>query len=305
MPIKISNDLPARKTLTGENIFVMTENRALKQDIRPLKILLLNLMPKKITTETQILRLLSNSPLQTEIELIRTSTHQSKNTPEEHLLAFYKSFNDIKYNKYDGLIITGAPVEHLEFEDVDYWQELSEIMDWSQKNVTSTLHICWAAQAALYHHYGIKKHMLDKKMFGVFRHKVLRKNTKILRGFDDYFYAPHSRHTGINRDDIDGISDLSVLAASPDAGVYIVKSKGGKNFFVTGHPEYDAETLHEEYMRDLDKRDDVEMPVNYYPDNNPKQKPIVSWRSHANLLYTNWLNYYVYQATPYNIHKIK
>ncbi len=305
MPIKISNDLPARKTLTGENIFVMTETRALKQDIRPLKILLLNLMPKKITTETQILRLLSNSPLQTEIELIRTSSHQSKNTPEDHLLSFYKSFDDIKYNKYDGLIITGAPVEHLNFEEVDYWQELCEIMDWSQKNVTSTFHICWAAQAALYHHYGIEKHMLDKKMFGVFRHKVLRKNTKILRGFDDYFYAPHSRHTAIDRQSIADCADLSVLAESPEAGVYIVKSKGGKNFFVTGHSEYDAETLHEEYMRDLGKRSDVEMPINYYPDNDPSKKPVVSWRSHANLLYTNWLNYYVYQATPYNIHKIK
>ncbi len=305
MPIKISNDLPARKTLTGENIFVMTENRALKQDIRPLKILLLNLMPKKITTETQILRLLSNSPLQTEIELIRTSTYQSKNTPEDHLLAFYKSFDDIKYNKYDGLIITGAPVEHLDFEEVDYWQELTEIMDWSQKNVTSTFHICWAAQAALYHHYGVPKHMLDKKMFGVFRHKVLRKNTKILRGFDDYFYVPHSRHTGINKDDIANIPDLSILAESREAGVYVVSSKGGKNFFVTGHSEYDAETLHEEYMRDLGKRDDVELPVNYYPGDDPSQKPIVSWRSHANLLYTNWLNYYVYQTTPYNIHEIK
>lgn len=305
MPIKILNDLPAKKVLTGENIFVMTESRALKQDIRPLKILILNLMPKKITTETQLLRLLSNSPLQTEIELIRTSTHQSRNTPEEHLLAFYKSFNDIKYNKYDGLIITGAPVEHLRFEDVDYWHELQQIMDWSQKNVTSTFHICWAAQAGLYHHYGIPKYDLDKKMFGIFKHKVLRKNTKILRGFDDYFYAPHSRHTGVAKEEITKIPELSVLAESPDAGVYIAASKGGKNFFVTGHSEYDAETLHEEYMRDLEKGLDIDMPVNYYPDNDPKQKPRVTWRAHATLLFTNWLNYYVYQATPYNLHEIK
>ncbi len=305
MPIKILNDLPAKKTLTSENIFVMTEKRALKQDIRPLKILLLNLMPKKITTETQILRLLSNSPLQTEIDLIRTVTYQSKNTPEEHLLAFYKSFDEIKDNKYDGLIITGAPVEHLEFEDVDYWTELTEIMEWSKTNVTSTFHICWAAQAALYYHYGIKKHMLDKKMFGVFKHKVLRKNTKILRGFDDVFYAPHSRHTGMLREDIASVPDLTILAESKEAGIYIVASKDRKNFFVTGHSEYDAETLHEEYIRDLEKGLDIQVPANYYPDDDPKQKPLVTWRSHANLLYTNWLNYYVYQATPYNIEKIK
>jgi len=305
MPIRILNDLPAKKVLTSENIFVMTEKRASKQDIRPLKILMLNLMPKKITTETQILRLLSNTPLQVEVELIRTSTYQSKNTPEEHLLTFYKSFNDIKNNKYDGMIITGAPVEHLEFEEVDYWQELTEIMEWSKKNVTSTFHICWGAQAGLYYHYGIPKYALPKKMFGLFEHKIVRPNTTLLRGYDDTFWAPHSRHTGVRREDIEKVPELSILAESEVAGVYIVKTKGGKQIFVTGHSEYDAKTLHEEYTRDLEKGLDIEMPQNYYTNNNPKKAPRVIWRSHAHLLFSNWLNYFVYQTTPYKLEEIK
>lgn len=305
MPIKILNDLPAKKILTGENIFVMTESRALKQDIRPLKILLLNLMPKKITTETQLLRLLSNSPLQVEVELIRTCTHHSKNTPEEHLLTFYKSFDDIKYNNYDGMIITGAPVEHLEFEQVDYWQELTTIMEWSKTHVTSTFHICWGAQAGLYYHYGIQKYQLPEKMFGIFEHRLVRKNTKLLRGFDDIFMAPHSRHTGIRREDIKQTPTLSIMAESDTAGVYVAASRGGKHIFVTGHSEYDALTLHEEYMRDLGKGLHISVPVNYYPDDDPSKPPRVTWRSHAHLLYSNWLNYFVYQATPYNLHEIK
>ena len=305
MPIKIQNDLPAKKVLTNENIFVMTHARAMKQDIRPLKILILNLMPTKVVTETQLLRMLSNTPLQVEIDLIHTASHESKNTSKEHLLSFYKTFDEVKENKYDGMIITGAPVENMDFEDVDYWPELAEIMDWTIKNVTSTFHICWAAQAALYHHYGVPKYPLDKKMFGIFEHKVVRKNTKLLRGYDEKFLAPHSRHTEVRREDIIKVPELSIQAESDKAGVYIVTTKGGKQIFVTGHAEYDAETLHLEYMRDVDKGLDIEMPYNYYPNNKVTKNPPVTWRAHAHLLYTNWLNYFVYQETPYDISKIK
>ncbi len=305
MPIKIQNDLPAKKVLTNENIFVMTHARAMKQDIRPLKILILNLMPTKVVTETQLLRMLSNTPLQVEIDLIHMASHESKNTSKEHLLSFYKTFDEIKENKYDGMIITGAPVENMKFEEVDYWPELCEIMDWTVKNVTSTFHICWGAQAALYHHFGVPKYQLNKKMFGIFEHKVVRKNTKLLRGYDDTFLAPHSRHTEVRREDIEKVPELSIQAESDMAGVYIVTTKGGKQIFVTGHSEYDAETLHLEYMRDVDKGLDIDMPYNYYPNNKPTKNPPVTWRAHAHLLYTNWLNYFVYQETPYDINKIK
>lgn len=305
MPIKIPNNLPAASVLKSENIFVMPEKRALMQDIRPLKILILNLMPKKISTETQLLRLLSNTPLQIEIELMRVSSHKSKNTSKEHLLTFYKTFDDIKYNKYDGLIITGAPVEQLDFEEVDYWHELCLIMEWSKTNVTSTFHICWAAQAALYYHYGIPKYNLPHKVFGIFEHNVVRKNTKLLRGFNDTFPAPHSRYTGLCKEDIEKAAGISIMAESPEAGVYIMATRGGKQIFVTGHSEYDAETLHEEYIRDVNKGLDISVPKNYYPDDNPANKPKATWRAHAHLLYSNWLNYFVYQSTPYDIHKIK
>lgn len=305
MPIKIPDNLPAQKILTGENIFVMTEKRAMKQDIRPLKIVILNLMPKKITTETQLLRMLSNSPLQVEIELLNTSTHQSKNTSESHMAEFYKTFDQIRDNKYDGMIITGAPVEQMEFEQVDYWDELCSIMEWSKTNVTSTFHICWGAQAALYYHYGVKKYKLDKKMFGVFEHRVLRSNAKLLRGFNDVFYAPHSRHTGTHKEDLEKIPGLFIFAESDEAGVYVAATKGGKQIFVTGHSEYDPETLDEEYKRDVDRGVEIEIPKNYYPGDDPSKKPRSTWRSHAHLLYSNWLNYFVYQTTPYNIEKIK
>lgn len=304
MPITISNELPARKVLQSENIFVMSQRRAASQDIRPLKILILNLMPKKITTETQLLRLLSNTPLQVEIDLVRPSGHQSKNTSEEHLLHFYHTFPDVKQNKYDGMIITGAPVEQIPFEQVDYWDELCEIFEWTKTNVTSTFHICWGAQAAMYYHYGINKFPLDKKLSGIYKHRVARKNSKLLRGYDDEFFAPHSRYTTVKREDVLE-AKLRIYAESEKAGVYIAGSKAGKQFFVTGHSEYDALTLHEEYMRDLDKGLDINMPENYYKDNNPAKAPVVTWRSHAALLFSNWLNYYVYQITPYNMEKIK
>ena len=304
MPINIPNSLPARKQLESENIFVMTEKRALKQDIRPLHLVILNLMPKKIVTETQLLRRLGTSPLQVKIDLMCTSSHQSKNTPEEHLLAFYSTFEQLKENKYDGMIITGAPVEHLEFEQVDYWEELCEIMKWSLTNVTSTLHICWGAQAGLYYHYGIQKYPLKEKLFGVYEHRVVRKNTKLLRGFDEYFYAPHSRHTENRREDIKAVPELKIMADSSEAGPYIIQRNGGKHIFVTGHSEYDAQTLHEEYMRDLDKGLAIQIPKNYYPGDNPKNPPRVTWRSHSHLLFSNWLNYYVYQTTPYDIERI-
>ena len=304
MPITISNELPARKVLQSENIFVMSQRRAASQDIRPLKILILNLMPKKITTETQLLRLLSNTPLQVEIDLVRPSGHQSKNTSEEHLLHFYNTFPDIKNNKYDGMIITGAPVEKMPFEEVDYWDELCEIFEWTKTNVTSTFHICWGAQAAMYYHYGINKFPLEEKLSGIYKHRVARKNSKLLRGYDDEFFAPHSRDTTVKREDVLE-AKLRIYAESEKAGVYIAGSKGGKQFFVTGHSEYDALTLHEEYMRDLDKGLDIKMPENYYPDGDPAKQPVVSWRSHSALLFSNWLNYYVYQITPYNMDKIK
>ena len=304
MPITISNELPARKVLQSENIFVMSQRRAASQDIRPLKILILNLMPKKITTETQLLRLLSNTPLQVEIDLVRPSGHQSKNTSEEHLLHFYNTFPDIKNNKYDGMIITGAPVEKMPFEEVDYWDELCEIFEWTKTNVTSTFHICWGAQAAMYYHYGINKFPLEEKLSGIYKHRVARKNSKLLRGYDDELFAPHSRYTTVKREDVLE-AKLRIYAESEKAGVYIAGSKGGKQFFVTGHSEYDALTLHEEYMRDLDKGLDIKMPENYYPDGDPAKQPVVSWRSHSALLFSNWLNYYVYQITPYNMDKIK
>ena len=305
MPIKIPNDLPATEVLNNENIFVITETRALTQDIRPLKIALVNLMPTKITTETQLLRLLGNSPLQVEFDFINTATHNSKNTPSAHLSSFYKDFEMIKDQKYDGMIITGAPVEKMEFEDVDYWDELKKIMEWSNTNVTSTLHICWAAQAGLYYHFGIPKIPLDKKLSGVFEHRVVRKKAMLVRGFDDVFYAPHSRYTTVSKEDIKKVSDLQITAESDDAGIYIVTSKDKKKIFVTGHSEYDRLTLHEEYMRDIEKGLNIDIPKNYYPNDNPKNAPVMRWRAHANLLFTNWLNYYVYQTTPYDITKIK
>ena len=305
MPIKISDALPAAKTLEKENIFVMTEKRAMHQDIRPLKIAILNLMPTKIVTETQLLRLIGNTPLQVDVDLINMSSHESKNTSQEHLLSFYKTFDEIKDTKYDGMIITGAPVEKMDFEEVDYWQELCQIMDWTTTHVTSTFHICWGAQAGLYYHYGINKKPLDKKLTGIFKHKVTNKKKMLLRGFDDEFYAPHSRYTTVDEEDIKKCKDLEILATSEDAGVYIVTSKKGKRIFVTGHSEYDANTLNEEYIRDLGKGLTDTMPKNYYPGNDPKKKPVMLWRGHANMLYTNWLNYHVYQATPYDINSIK
>ena len=305
MPIKIADQLPATKQLTKENIFVMTEKRAAKQDIRPLKIAIVNLMPEKIKTETQLLRLLSNSPLQVEVDLIQMSTHVSKTTSVEHLSTFYKEFNDIKNSKFDGMIITGAPVENIEFENVDYWQELTEIMEWSKTHVTSTMHICWAAQAGLYYHYGIPKYPLAEKCSGVFSHRVRRDTAKLVRGFDNVFYAPHSRHTQVLSEDIENVSDLEILADSPEAGVYIVTTKKGRQIFVTGHSEYDADTLKNEYFRDLEKGMNPKIPANYFTNDDPEKKPVVKWRSHAHLLFSNWLNYFVYQITPYNIDDIK
>ena len=304
MPIKIPNDLPAVKILSEENIFVMTETRAVTQDIRPLKILLLNLMPKKIETETQFSRLLGNTPLQVELELIHTKSHKSKNVAEEHLLSFYKTFEEIKENFYDGFIITGAPVEHMEFEEVEYWQELVEIMEWSKTHVHSTLHICWGAQAGLYYHYGIKKYPLEEKLFGVFPHTVDYKRSILFRGFDDTFMAPPSRHTTIKREDIEAVSELKVLASSKEAGVYAVMNTKGRNIFITGHSEYDADTLKAEYLRDLSQGKPIKIPKNYFPNDNPQKAPTVSWRAHANLLFSNWLNYFVYQTTPYDINSL-
>ncbi len=305
MPIKIPDKLPATRQLRAENVFVMTETKAMHQDIRPLKIAIVNLMPTKIATETQILRLLSNSPLQVEIDLVQMDSHQSKNTSAEHLSTFYKTFESIKSEKYDGMIITGAPVENLEFEEVDYWEELKSIMEWSKTNVTSTLHICWAAQAGLYYHYGIPKYPLKKKCSGVFEHKVNRRTAKLVRGFDSVFYAPHSRHTEVKAEDIKKVKELEILAQSDEAGVYIVVTKKGRQIFVTGHSEYDANTLADEYFRDLDKGLNPEIPAHYFTDNDPKKKPVVRWRSHASLLFSNWLNYFVYQITPYDIKSIK
>ncbi len=305
MPIKIPNNLPAVQTLADENIFAMTETRAITQDIRPLRILLLNLMPKKIETETQICRILGNTPLQIDLTLIRTASHQSQNTDQEHLLAFYKTFEDVRHEKFDGMIITGAPVELMPFEEVDYWDELCEIMDWSVKNVHSTLHICWGAQAGLYHHYGIQKQLLPKKLFGVYPHRADYARSMLLRGFDDVFYVPHSRYTAVSRKDIEAIPDLKVLASSEQAGVHIVTKQGGRQFFVMGHAEYDPLTLDAEYRRDAAAGLDTAIPENYYPHNDPAKAPLVTWRAHGSLLFINWLNYFVYQSTPYDLQELK
>ena len=305
MPIKVPNELPAVKTLAEENIFVMTDTRAITQDIRPLKILVLNLMPKKTETETQLSRLLGNSPLQVELELIRTKTHVPKHVTEEYLLAFYKTFDEVKHRKFDGMIITGAPVEKFEFEKVEYWDELCEIMEWSKTHVTSTFHICWGAQAGLYYHYGLKKYDLDKKLFGVYKHRADYKKSILLRGFDDEFSVPHSRYTTVRREDIEKVPELKILASSPEAGVYITTTENGKQIFVTGHSEYDADTLKNEYLRDVNAGLDIQIPKNYFPDDDVTKEPLVTWRSHANLLYSNWLNYFVYQTTPYDIESIE
>ena len=305
MPIKIPNELPAVRTLEAENIFVMTEKRAITQDIRPLKILILNLMPTKIDTETQLSRLLGNTPLQVEIELIHTSTHKSKNVSEEHLLAFYKEFSDVRDRYFDGLVITGAPVEKMEFEEVEYWDELVEIMEWSKTHVHSTLHICWGAQAGLYYHYGINKHLMDEKLSGVYPHTVDYKRSILFRGFDDVFYVPHSRYTTVKREDIEKVPILKVLASSEKAGVYAVITPGGKQVFLTGHSEYDADTLEKEYKRDKALGINPRVPENYYPGDDDTKPPMLTWRGHATLLFTNWLNYFVYQTTPYDIDKIK
>lgn len=301
MPIKIDDNLPARQILEDEHIFVMTQKRALTQDIRPLKIVILNLMPTKIETETQILRCLSNTPLQIEIDLLQTSTYTSRHVSEEHMLAFYKTFDEIRDHRYDGMIITGAPVELMEFEDVEYWPELCEIMDWSVKNVHSTLHICWGAQAGLYHHYGIQKHMLDKKISGVFSHRMLNPKSRLFRGMDTCFNVPHSRHTTVYAEDIQRVPQLKIMAVSDEAGVYLVSNETGSQFFVMGHSEYDANTLKQEYLRDLKKGMNPEIPKHYFPDDDPTKEPVLTWRSHGQWIYSNWLNYFVYQTTPYEL----
>ena len=304
MPIHIPDSLPARATLEGENIFVMTEYRALHQDIRPLNLLILNLMPTKIVTETQLLRKLSNSPLQVQVELLHTSSHISQNTDADHLSSFYTTFDQIKDRKYDGMIITGAPVENLDFTDVDYWDELCQIMAWTRTHVHSTLHICWGAQAGLYFHYGIPKYDLGKKLFGVFAHTAVRKQSPLFRGFDDVFYVPHSRYTENHLEDILAQPELQLLAISDQAGVFAVKSQDNRRFFITGHPEYDPDTLANEYFRDLRKGLSIDPPTNYFPDDDPSKNPVVRWRSAGQLFYTNWLNYYVYQTTPYDLKQI-
>ena len=301
MPIRIPNDLPAAQVLQQENIFVMKHQRATTQHIRPLEIVVLNLMPTKIVTETQLTRLLGNTPLQLNLELMHTSTHRSKNVSEEHLLTFYKSFEEIKDRKFDGMVITGAPVEHMKFEDVDYWPELCRIMEWSKTHVHSTLHICWGAQAGLYYHYGIDKQPLDQKLFGVYPHKADYKRSILLRGFDDTFYVPHSRHTTVRREDIEAVPGLKILASSEEAGVYAVQNKNGHHIFITGHSEYDPRTLETEYLRDKNLGKPISVPENYYPNDDETQEPIVRWRGHANLLFSNWLNYFVYQTPPYDI----
>ena len=299
MPVKTQSDLPAKEILERENIFVMDENRAMHQDIRPISIAIVNLMPLKEETELQILRSLSNTPLQIDVVFVALESHESTHTSLSHLNKFYMSFADIKEQNFDGLIITGAPVEQMEYEEVDYWPEISRIMEWSKTHVTSTLHLCWGAQAGLYYHYGIPKRALDKKMFGVYRHKVMNRKIPLVRGFDDYFYAPHSRHTEVRREDIEKHPGLTILAESQEAGVFLVINEDGSQIFVMGHPEYDRVTLHKEYMRDKEKGLPIEKPVNYYPDDDENQKPLLQWRSHGNILYANWLNYYVYQQTPY------
>lgn len=304
MPIQIPNDLPAVETLHQENIFVMNQQRACTQDIRPLEILLLNLMPTKIMTETQLSRLLGNTPLQVQLELMTMSSHKSRNVSQEHLLNFYKTFDEVKHRKFDGMVITGAPVEQMEFEQVDYWPELCEIMEWSKTNVHSTFHICWGAQAGLYYHYGIKKHPLPEKLFGVYSHKADYKRAILLRGFDDIFWAPHSRHTTVDRVDIEAVPGLKILASSEEAGVYAVMNKLGRQIFVMGHSEYDPDTLKREYIRDKNQGLPIQVPANYFPGDDDTKEPLVRWRGHANLLFSNWLNYFVYQTTPYDIMSI-
>ena len=301
MPIKTQSDLPAKEILENENIFVVDEYRALHQDIRPLQICILNLMPVKQDTEPQLLRALSNTPLQVDVTFLNMKSHISLNTSANHLNKFYVTFEDIKQKKFDGLIITGAPVEHMEYEEVDYWEELVEVMEWSKTNVTSTFHICWGAQAGLYYHYGLQKKLLPRKVFGVFEHKVMNRKVPIVRGFDDYFLAPHSRHTEVPAEDIHNCRPLTVLAESEEAGVYLAMAGFGKQFFVMGHSEYDRMTLHDEYFRDVNKGLDIAVPKNYFPNDDPTQKPRLQWRSHSNNLYSNWLNYYVYQITPYEL----
>lgn len=304
MPLRLPDKLPAIELLKKENIFVMDDSRATSQDIRPLRIVILNLMPLKITTETDIVRLLSNTPLQMEIYFMKLKSHTSKNTPIEHMMMFYRDFDVLQKEKFDGMIITGAPIEHLEFEDVEYWNEISKIFAWANTHVTSTMYICWAAQAGLYYHYGVPKYQLPKKMFGIFQQHTLQPQIPLFRGFDDVFYMPHSRHTEVRREDIEKHNELEIVAESPDSGVSIVMARGGRQIFVTGHMEYSPYTLDSEYRRDLGKRDDVDMPKNYYRDNDPQKAPNVTWRAHANLLFSNWINYYIYQETPYNIEEI-
>ncbi|HQO48493.1 MAG TPA: homoserine O-succinyltransferase [Paludibacteraceae bacterium] len=305
MPLNLPDKIPAIDLLKQENIFVMNTERASTQDIRPLKMLILNLMPIKITTETDLIRLLSNTPLQIEVDFLKLNSHTPKNTPIEHLKAFYRPFSEVREQTYDGMIITGAPVETISFKEVTYWEEITGVFDWARTHVTSTFFICWAAQAGLYHYYNVPKHALDKKMFGVFSHKVLEPLNPIFRGFDDEFFVPHSRHTTILRSDLEKVPELTILSESPDAGVYLVMGRNGREFFVTGHSEYSPNTLDEEYKRDLAKGLDIELPCNYYKNNNPAEGPIVRWRGHANLLFSNWLNYFVYQETPYNISEIR
>ena len=304
MPIKIPNSLPARETLEGENIFVMTEYRAMHQDIRPLNLLILNLMPTKIATETQLLRKFSNTPLQIQVELLQTISHDAQNVDRSHLESFYTSYDQIKDKNYDGLVITGAPVENLDFETVDYWEELCQIMEWSKTHVHSTLHICWGAQAGLYYHYGIPKYALPQKLFGVFDHRVLKPSSPLFRGFDDRFYAPHSRHTEVLEEDIRKVPGLEVLAVSEEAGVFAVKTEDSRQFFLLGHLEYDRNTLAQEYWRDVDRGLDIQVPRHYFPNDDPNQTPIVRWRSAGQLIYTNWLNYYVYQTTPSDLTRL-
>lgn len=305
MPLRLPDKLPAIELLKRENIFVMDNTRATTQDIRPLKIVILNLMPLKITTETDLIRLLSNTPLQMEVSFMKLKSHTPKNTPIEHMMMFYRDFEKMRDEKFDGMIITGAPVEQLDFEDVNYWDEITGIFDWARNHVTSTLYICWAAQAGLYYHYGIPKYQLSKKMFGVFRQHTLCPHLPIFRGFDDVFYMPHSRHTEVRKEDILANPELTLIAESPENGVSMVMARGGREFFITGHMEYAFNTLDNEYKRDKGIRDDVDMPVNYYRDNNPANEPLVTWRAHANLLYHNWINYYIYQETPYDISQIQ
>lgn len=304
MPIRISSELPAFKTLMNENIFVMSKERAEHQDIRPLKVVILNIMPKKIETESQLLRLLSNTPLQVDIDLLHVASHVSKNTSLNHLSSFYKTFDEIKNTRYDGMIITGAPVELLDYEQVDYWDEICKIMEWSITHVFSTLHICWAAQAGLYYHFGIPKYPLDKKMFGIFPHKAEVENCQLLRGFDDVFFIPHSRNSEIRREDIEKVSQLEILTSSDISGVHIVANKNGRQYFITGHSEYDRDTIANEYFRDMQKGIDIQLPYNYFPDDNPNNTPKFSWRCTANLMFSNWLNYCVYQLTPFNLEEL-